>query len=245
MQSDDERSGLSTSSPSEFSSDESSSDASEGHTSSSSSDSSDETDQETSSSDDDAREIIENANMPLYPGAPITTGESIISIITLTSRFTMTGVLLSYILDLISMHCIQPHNCALSLFKLKSFFANVRTPLNRHYYCTRCRSKVIGRNCTTCNNRDNVSYFLQVSIISQLESFFKRDGFKDKLNYQFDRQKQNDHNYEDIFDGNLFDNLPQDFLDNRDNITFTRNTDGVLLFKSSKISIWPFFFYDK
>ncbi|CAD6229558.1 GSCOCG00012107001-RA-CDS, partial [Cotesia congregata] len=50
-------------------------------------------------------------------------------------------------------------------------------------------------------------------------------------------------NKSDIWDGEIYKNLssPNQFLSNRNNISFTWNTDGIDLYKSSKFSIWPFY----
>ena len=79
-------------------------------------------------------------------------------------------------------------------------------------------------------------------ILKQLDSFFIRPGFFEKLNYANARQKENGSNYEDLYDGSIYKSLPADFVNNNDTkITFRWNTDGVSLYKSSKVSIWPFF----
>ena len=80
-----------------------------------------------------------------------------------------------------------------------------------------------------------------MSIIDQLSSFYKRPGFHEKLSHRYTRQKSNDLSYEDIYDGSVYKSLPTNFSENRNNITFTWNTDGVPLFKSSHVSIWPFY----
>ena len=74
---------------------------------------------ESESSDEDEEEIendpYEDFNEPLYPGAPLTISESILAIFSLAIRFKITGVLLSSILSLISLHCIQPNKCVPSV----------------------------------------------------------------------------------------------------------------------------------
>ncbi|KAL7304971.1 hypothetical protein TKK_0002765 [Trichogramma kaykai] len=57
--------------------------------------------------------------------------------------------------------------------------------------------------------------------------------------YRHSRTKKNNQNYEDIYDGSVYKSIPNNFTDNPNNITFTWNSDGFPLFKSSKFSIWP------
>ncbi|KAL7304253.1 hypothetical protein TKK_0003447 [Trichogramma kaykai] len=88
---------------SEGSSDDSSEESLEEPSEESSDDSSDEL------SDFDEEDVIKKSNAPLYPGAKITIGESLISILKLSVRFTITGVLLAAILELIALHCPEPN----------------------------------------------------------------------------------------------------------------------------------------
>lgn len=138
-------------------------------------------------------------------------------------------------------NCPSPNNCVKSLYKLKKFFLTIKTPLIRHYYCTECLAKLKENYCSNCKGSDSVEYFLEIPIIPQLLALFKRPNFYNKLNYRFTRQKINENNLEDLYDGKVYKSLPQEFTKEQSNITFTWNTDGVPIFKSSKISIWPFY----
>lgn len=200
------------------------------------------TDDESSESDDSEDEYITNHNEPLYPGAPITVAESILSILTLTSRFKVTGVLLSAILSIIRLHCIRPNHCVKTLYKFKNLLSKIELPLIRHLYCSVCLSKLERPFCSKCNQNSSINYFLEISIIAQLESFFKRPGFLEKLNYRFTRTKQNDSHFEDIYDGSVYKSLPGNFTSNPNNITFSWNSDGLSLFNSSKFNVWPVYF---
>ena len=111
----------------------------------------------------------------------------------------------------------------------------------KHFYCTLCFSKLESRFCERCNEGGQVSFILEIPIIKQLTSMLKRKGFKEALNYRFTRHKINENHYEDIYDGYVYKSLPDDFTNNQNNITFAWNTDGLPLFKSSKISIWPLY----
>ncbi|CAC5363251.1 unnamed protein product [Mytilus coruscus] len=52
-----------------------------------------------------------------------------------------------------------------------------------------------------------------------------------------------DGTYEDIYDGKIYKSLNREngLLSNPDNISFTFNTDGAAVFKSSKVLVWPIF----
>ena len=120
-----------------------------------------------------------------------------------------------------------------------------------HHYCNNCFFKVLDhslQNCLKCEydllvNGGNKGYFIEFPIINQMISFFKRVGFYEILQYRFKRNKRSTDNIEDIYDGLIYEKHFKNygFLANPDNISFLWNTDGVPLFKSSKISIWPIF----
>lgn len=59
----------------------------------------------------------------------------------------------------------------------------------------------------------------------------------DALQQRFTRARE-DGIMQDITDGSAYQkNL--DFLSNPAHVSFTMNTDGVAIFKSSKVSVWP------
>ena len=70
---------------------------------------------------------------------------------------------------------------------------------------------------------------------------YKRPGFFEKLKNNVADRDENTYN--DIYDGSLYRELSKHskILSNTNNISFTWNTDGVSIFKSSKYNIWPFY----
>lgn len=91
--------------------------------------------------------------------------------------------------------------------------------------------------------KPEVSYFIEISIINRLQTLYQRSGFSQLLQWRFRRVKEDVNNYEDIYDEEVYKKKSEapNFLSNPPNISFTWNTDGVALFKSSKFSIWPFY----
>jgi len=72
--------------------------------------------------------------------------------------------------------------------------------------------------------------------------FFKGPSFYTSLQHCFNRKKNEPSNIEDIYDGKLYKGLVNEgILSSRDNISFLFNTDGVPVFKSSNVSVWPLF----
>lgn len=183
---------------------------------------------------------------PLYEGARITVAESLLSILALVLRFSVTGVLLANILTLIEMHCPEQNYCTSSLYMFKKYFEEIHTPLNRHFYCGVCLHRLANEReqCPNCLNLTDCKYFMTFSISEQLRALYKRRGFYQKLMHRFNRNKIVQENIEDIYDAEIYQELssPGNVLHDRNNISFTWYTDGIPIFKSSKFSIWPVYF---
>ena len=94
-------------------------------------------------------------------------------------------------------------------------------------------------------DRKQKSYFLELPIKSQLESLFSRHEFRDSLKHRRTRIKEHGKNIEDVYDSEMYQKLSEDggplSSDMENNISFIFNTDGVPIFKSSKMSLWPIF----
>lgn len=74
--------------------------------------------------DGESRESEESMdNKPIFDGATITVGVSILLILTLAVRHSFTGEALNDILCLINLHCLSPNLCPKSLFQLISLVA--------------------------------------------------------------------------------------------------------------------------
>ena len=189
---------------------------------------------------------------PLYSGAAITVGLSALLIMTFALRHMLSGEALSDMLTLISAHCLSPNLCLKSLFQLKKHFHNLKAPMTFHRYCSHCFLH-IDKNVSTCPNSfcahdptcsGNTAFFIEIPVASQIREFFARPGFFDFLKKRFFRRKKDEHNIEDIYDGELYRKHSgvDGILSNEKNISLMWNTDGIPVFKSSKFSLWPLYF---
>lgn len=79
----------------------------------------------------------------------------------------------------------------------------------------------------------------------QIKKFLEKDGTIDLLKERFNRKKKKPTGIEDIYDGQIYKNLSSNGgpLSNvyPYNISLTWNTDGIPIFKSSKVSLWPLY----
>lgn len=191
-------------------------------------------------------------NTPIYPGSRLTVGISALLVMAVVLRHSLTGQALNDILKLIWLHCLSSSEFLRSINTLKKCFCNLSSPLTFHWYCSYCFLLV------DKNNRDkfcpnsfcskdfsvsgSLSFFVEVPIMDQLRKLFSKPGFYNDIQFRHNRDKKGDR-ISDIFDGELYKKLsqPPNVLSSRDSISFTWNTDGVPVFKSSNFSLWPLY----
>lgn len=170
-------------------------------------------------------------------------------------NYGISGTQMTDLLQLINLHLAVAHPALSSLYKFKNYFSKLAFPagLQKHYYCSFCFAAV-EENQEKCKNsfclaslkdKKNKGYFISVSVEEQLKKLFQRQDFKENIKAKYKRIKKNNNNIEDIYDGELYKKLsePGGVLssDYPLNVSFTINTDGIPIFKSSKMSIWPVF----
>ena len=192
-------------------------------------------------------------NAPLYPSARITIGSTIVLVVLFTIKYNLAADAIGHLLSLLSLILPAGHILPTTLNNFKNYFRNIRNPLVFHYYCSFCLTYVSQNKDTEtlCPNggclkdltaKGALSYFIEIPIIHQLRTFFSRKGFYEEIQHRFSRGKNSDDAISDVYDGVLYKELcEKGILNSKDNISFIMNTDGVPVFKSSKVSIWPVF----
>lgn len=127
--------------------------------------------------------IAEEERHPLYQGAPITLGASLLLVMTFAVRHGLSGVALTDLLILIELHCIAPNLCKTSMKLLRGFFKRIRCPIELHYYCTFCFHYIGREKGQYCPNaqclkdlslQKNCSYFIVIPLATQLCSLLAR-----------------------------------------------------------------------
>ncbi|XP_034241780.1 uncharacterized protein LOC117645631 [Thrips palmi] len=205
---------------------------------------SEESDHEESSADEDPPQPEE---IPLYPGAPITLGQSLLSILTFSIVHQLSGACIADLLGLVTLHCPPGNSCVQSLHNFRKHFSGMEPfVMKRHYFCSSCVYPLDEENgiCDVCHKGNNSSYFIELPIKNQLAKLLAREGFYEKLQYRFNRRKINNDNIEDIYDGALYQEhfLEGGFLSSPDNVSFLGYTDGVRVFSTSSTEVWPIYF---
>ena len=189
-------------------------------------------------------------SQPLYPGASITIGAVMVLFSLYAIEYALTGDAISQLLQLMALMLPSGNILPDSLRKFKTFFSNLDTPFVLHHYCAFCLSNV-NKDAKSCANpvclkefssKQSKAYFIEIPIVEQLRTLFSRSWFYNDIQHRFKRKKKNANNVEDIYDGALYKSLfNKGILSSPDNISFILNTDGVPVFNSSKISIWPLY----
>lgn len=210
---------------------------------------SDEEDDKESSLDQDDCDHADDEK--IYPGhcLPLKISVLIIWLFAVTHSISVTQF--ANLLGLLNLHFLVPNINFKSFYRFKKYFGDLGDLVKRHYYCNFCLAEIDSdmhvcpnSGCLkdlTCKNAKG--YFLELDVFAQVRNLFSQPDFIRGLEKKSRRQKKNANNYEDIYDGNVYKQLAENGGPLSDkypyNISFTVNTDGVPIFKSSKISIWP------
>ena len=187
---------------------------------------------------------------PLYPGAKVSVGSFMLLLAVFTSRYNLIGDATQQLLNILSLVLPAGHKLCTTLHEFKKFFVNLKNPLKYHYYCSYCTGIIEDSNVNKCSNTEcgqkfdkkKANYFLEMPVKDQMRNLFKQDGFHEMIQHRFKRRVK-EGTYEDIYDGDVykshFDN--NGILNNPNNVSFSFNTDGASVFKSSNVSVWPLF----
>lgn len=185
-------------------------------------------------------------NEPLYSGAPLTVNESMLMIMALFVKHNLTKTCLADIINLINLHCIAENLIEYSLYKFKTYFnISLDEVFRKHFYCSVCPSEKLESEqdrCETCREKTQVSYFIELPFLNQLQEMYKRDEFYESLQHRFYRQVP-PNTINDIYDASIYQQYtePGEFLSGADNISLGWYTDGIPVFKSSRVSMSPLF----
>lgn len=208
-------------------------------------------DSQNISDDDDNVENFEDPDgendEPVYDGAQITLGESMLSTLMFAMSNNLTGSAFSELLELLSYHMPRKNKFKKTAYKFYKFFEGNDTPSTKHYYCSTCTSSLDSADAV-CEERDEnseKSYFIELNISDQLKNLLQRPGFDGDLGFQYDKRvKEKEDAIEDIYDGFLYKEhlKARNPLSNKYILSFMWYTDGAPVFTSRKFSVWPFYF---
>ncbi|KAE8738826.1 hypothetical protein FOCC_FOCC015685 [Frankliniella occidentalis] len=175
---------------------------------------------------------------PIYHGAPLTLHESLVSVLTLALRYSMSGQLIQGVLKLIDLHLPRKDNIfPSSLYLFHKYFSEIKGSASYTNYCGKCFTVCDKKKGCPCGNKKAMCSLVQLSLIEQLQTLFKRKGFYESLIPIDKRRKES--GIHDIFDGEMYKLLlEKGYIKNPQDLSFLWYTDGAALFESSSISVW-------
>ncbi|XP_061191434.1 uncharacterized protein LOC133199606 isoform X2 [Saccostrea echinata] len=199
---------------------------------------------------ENAENILNEDDQLLYPGASVSIGSFMLLFTSFIMKHSISSDGILQLLNIFSYVLPSSHILCTSLYDYKKFFCNLKNPLVKHFYCVHCLGYLKSNTETTCPyngcrkllNENDIMYFLEMPVENQVRNFFSQEGFFEKLQVRFQGQNR-DGKYRDVYDGQLYKSYCENDgpLSQPENISFTFNTDGAPVFKSSKVSVWPLF----
>ena len=192
-----------------------------------------------------------NGNQLIFEGSDVTVGQVVTMIYSYALRHSITKLALQDLLKLIAM-VLGPNNLPSTIHMLSKYVKSSNQQVLMHFYCSTCclyiggvtedNTYVTCQSCHVEHKRYDLvkagTFFIVNSMKCQLENLFQDSNIQDELAYKFTREKINLDNVEDICDGRLYKAV-QELQNNADNISLSWSTDGVPVFKSSNVSMWP------
>ena len=164
-------------------------------------------------------------SLHLFPQSQINLFESHILLFQYFTKYQLSNKGLDKLLQLLKLHMPkQTTGLPSSGYKLKKFLHDLFPDLIScaHYYCSVCH-QLLAEGTPACINPDcagsDTECFISVSLQAQLKR--RLEGV-----------------IQDVYDGMEYQKH-RVFLSSPCNLSFACNTDGVAIFSSSSVSIWP------
>lgn len=202
----------------------------------------------------DIQEMHNNEEPPLYVTttdsqlipSPITVQEHVCAVGAFAARHNLSDIAFRDLLSLVQLHIPKNNIGETKVLRLKEKCGFNKTYLNFHLYCEAC-NKLYTKESDTCLtpgctgsklSGNSVKYFTTSNLGSQLQEVLQREKLWEMTR---NHMKVEHKNICDIQGGMAYREFlkPGNFLHNSNNITFSAFTDGVALFKSSGVQLWP------
>lgn len=144
--------------------------------------------------------------------------------------------------------CFAPKQYRSKFKRVKSFidnnFLKAFTP-EKHFFCSACykllklkREKA--QTCDSCQRKSSSGEFFLASVEAQLQAILQRKKIRHLI---LNRKTCHDSSIiSNVYDGRIY-KAHREFLNVKKNISLSYYSDGVALYTSSKLSIWPFYLH--
>eukprot|EP00733_Pompholyxophrys_punicea_P000421 Pompholyxophrys_punicea_v1_NODE_116_length_3380_cov_12.119699.p1 type:complete len:544 gc:universal NODE_116_length_3380_cov_12.119699:1974-343(-) len=193
--------------------------------------------------------------LPLFIGANITFGESLLAILFFCLRYRLSATCGESLLELLRIHLPKDTILPSSYYIFKQYFIPFADVFIMHDFCDVCYYKFNDQDvrCPHCPNklrfkggeemqskREMAFFFLEIPVEKEIGKKFQDKEFLEDIKYKLNRQKINANNFEDIFDGKNYTNVQ--FLKAYANLSLGFFLDGMSVFNSSNWQMWPLLF---
>lgn len=187
---------------------------------------------------------------PLYEGAPLTMLESFLILLQVFLKFHLCKDAMDAFCEVLCLHLPKESKNPKSERELRHFFQSIDSQtVIKHDFCGTCHHLFEEGEfaCPLCPNQPRFGaggttprFFLEFPIDSILRERFKDIAFLQAIRYPIIRRATHKDGYlEDILDGSEY--TKHQFLENYGNISFIFNTDGLSVFRSKHLELWPIY----
>jgi hypothetical protein len=175
----------------------------------------------------------------IYEGSDLTVLGSTMLLHTLYLEMNLNQELMKKVIKVLLRHLPKKNNVIKSPYLLRKFFASGNFAKYNHRFCTYCKGYVESEVSTCCES-DSFGNFTTYSLAQQIQNFFQRRDFKTDLSEGFDRNTI-PGKITSIMDGSYIQKTKKKFPGKFD-LTLMMYTDGVKMFESCKLHVWPIIF---
>lgn len=182
----------------------------------------------------------------IYDGCKHRLGLVILLFLTWQIKFNVSDQAMDCLLGIVASILPNGHKMIPSIYFLKKFINKVvNQPI---YFCSKCLTLLADKSVKVCPNRmckmeltpnNSTSCMIQNSVVDQLSMMVKRKGFMNSVRtYRFKNREKGI--IKNVYDGDNYQELiNKSVLNDKNTVSFAFNTDGVPVFESSKVSMWP------
>ncbi|XP_047220535.1 uncharacterized protein LOC124867893 isoform X2 [Girardinichthys multiradiatus] len=176
----------------------------------------------------------------LYPGAPVSKGESLLMLMSYVLRNNLTGKALTHLLEMFNF---SRSDSTLTYLFHKEFGSSSQSEV--HFYCEKCLAYLgisahCPSHCTFCNtvfdankSLKNGFFFLVIHLHAQIKQLLQEHDVS------LTEKTRSFGVLTDIQSGGKYQKLCDSGVLGKYDLTLIWNCDGAPVFKSSKCSIWP------
>lgn len=215
-----------------------------------------------SSSEDENEHLISDRNSvndpPLYVLSPsndmyrseITQSKHTLALSAFSTRHNLSDAAVKDLLRLVQLHLPKNNVAETNITELKEKCGFNKNYITCKLYCDSCKKVYLNdtENCQTprCEgvktDSNSCKYFITSDLKTQMKEILERKGMWEAITLSKDANVTDTIN--DVTNGLAYKKLQEEgqFLHNSSNVTLSMFTDGIPLFKSSGVSLWPVYF---